>query len=240
MRDEDPLVGVVLELAERLLDDAGVPEILTRICEHCVEVFPVRGAGVVIYGEDPRTAESLAASDAQITAVERRQIQVQEGPCLSAWESGEVVEEPDLAGAGLRRWPRFAPYLLEQGIRAVSSFPLVHQDRRIGALNLFRDQAEPLDGAQIAAAQTLAGAATIYVLQTDRLQSTQQTIAQLQSALETRMVIEQAKGKLSQQFGVGVEEAFRLMRKHARDHNRRLHDVAGEIVSGALRLASAD
>lgn len=237
MPGKDPLVGVVLELAERLLDNAGIPEILTRICERCVDVFPVKGAGVVIYGDDAATAESVAASDASITAVERRQIQVQQGPCLTAWETGEVVEEPDLAGAGVKRWPDFAPYLVAQGIQSVSSFPLMHGDRRIGALNLFRDEPGTLTEAQISMAQTLAGAATIYVLQTGILQSTQQTIAQLQSALETRMVIEQAKGKLSQQLGVGVEDAFQLLRRHARNNNLRLHDVAARVVAGELRLA---
>ena len=237
MSGTDPLVAVVLELAERLLDNAGIPEILTRICERCVDVFPVRGAGVVIYGDDPANAESVAASDPAITAVERRQIQVQEGPCLAAWESGQVVEEPDIAGAGQARWPKFAPYLLEHGIHSVSSFPLMHSERRIGALNLFRSEPGTLTESQLASAQTLAGAATIYVLQTDKLQASQQTIAQLQEALESRMVIEQAKGKVSQQLGVTVEDAFQLLRRHARNNNRRLHDVARDVVRDGLRLA---
>jgi hypothetical protein len=231
----DRVVDLVLELAERLLDDADVPELLTRVCERCVDLFDVRGVGIVFEAPDSPGGRTIAASDALIGRLEREEVALDEGPCVAAWRQGQRIEAPDL-GADGARWPVLTPLLLEQGIAAVSSFPMVHQDRSLGSLNIFRSQAGPLSEAHAATARTLAGAATILVLQTGLLQSSHQTIAQLQTALQTRLVIEQAKGKLSQQLGLDVQQAFELLRRYARNRNLRVHDVAADVVGDRLRL----
>lgn len=234
MAGTDPVVDLVLELAERQLDDADAPDLLTRVCTRSVELFAVRGIGV-LFEDASASGPIIAASDEVIAGLEREEVTHEEGPCVAAWRQGERVDSGD-PESDAARWPSIAPLLQRHGIAAVSSFPMVHHDRSLGSFNIFRAAGEPLSEEQVATARTLSAAATILVLQTGLLQSSQQTIAQLETALQTRLVIEQAKGMLSQRHGLDMQAAFELLRRHARNHNLRLHEVATDVVADRLRL----
>lgn len=234
MAGTDPVVDLVLELAERQLDDADAPDLLTRVCTRSVELFGVRGIGV-LFEDAVAGAPIIAASDDVIAAHEREEVARDEGPCVAAWRQGERVDIADLE-AEAERWPETSLLLKRHGIAAVSSFPMIHHDRSLGSFNIFRAAGEGLSDEQVATARTLSAVATILALQTGLLQSSQQTIAQLETALQTRLVIEQAKGMLSQRHGLDMQAAFELLRRHARNHNLRLHEVATDVVADRLTL----
>jgi GAF domain-containing protein len=233
MVDHQRLSDVLIEFSRRPVGNYDVMDILDVLCHRVEEILPVDGAGVML-----RTAENhlrfVAASDDVVQHIEDLQIELGEGPCVQAYETNEQVVVTDLVAS--RRFPRFGPRAIELGMRAVYSFPMRFEERRIGALNLYRGKPGPFAVAEAVAGQVLADIATTAILNAQSGEQTGRLVEQLQQALDSRVIIEQAKGRLSEQLGVDVTTAFEHLRRYARRRGLKLHAVAAQVVEGGLRL----
>jgi GAF domain-containing protein len=175
--------------------------------------------------------EFLAASDENTKLLELFQVQNHEGPCLDAFRTATPVINADLAGAAAR-WPRFAPRATAAGFHSVHAFPLRLRTEVIGALNVFGDQpGRTLEDADVPIVQSLADVAAIGLLQERAIRRGEILTEQLQGALNSRIVIEQAKGAVAEAHEISVDDAFTLIRNHARHTARSLGDVAHTIVT---------
>lgn len=233
MVDEAALRRTVSEYASTLLGSYHIGEVLDRLVTQVVEVLGVCGAGVTI-GDEDGLLPFVAASDEQVLRVEREQIESAEGPCQDAFHSGKQVTCNDLTTE--QRWPQYRETALAEGCRAVAGIPMVVADRVVGAMNLYDNRPHEWSADTLAAARLLSDFASGYVINQQTLNDSQRLAAQLESALESRVVIEQAKGALAERRGIGVAEAFRLLRRHARTTNARLHDVARDVVDRELEV----
>jgi GAF domain-containing protein len=176
--------------------------------------------------------EYMAGSSENVKLVELFQLQNDEGPCLEAFRTGQAVVNIDL-GTAAGRWPRFAPRATAAGFRSVHAFPLRVRHQVIGALNVFGDRrGGDFTGGDVPIMQALADVAAIGLLQERAVRRGEILTEQLQGALNSRIVIEQAKGAVAQAQGVTVDEAFAAIRGYARGNNRKLTEVAHDIVGG--------
>lgn len=233
MPTDDSLVEVLVDFARDLLTPYQVSDILDRFCDRTVSLLGVSGAGVML-ADETDVLRFVVASDETVRLIEGLQIEFGEGPCLQAYKTGEQIVVADLERSDY--FPRFAERALEAGMRSVSSFPMNAKDRAIGALNLYRREPGGFDDRQREIGQVLADVATGYVLNARAFEDAARLTSQLQHALDSRVRVEQAKGRVAEQLGIDVQSAFELIRRHARSHGRRLDDVAAEIVGGGLRL----
>ena len=158
------------------------------------------------------------------------QIQNDEGPCLDSFRTGQPVVAPDLAAA-LNLWPVFAPRAMAVGVASVYAFPMRLRERVIGGLNVFQTHRHELEAQDIRMLQALADMGTIALIQEQAVARAEMLTEQLQVALNSRIVIEQAKGAVARTFDISVDEAFVLLRGHARSSRRRLTDVAQDVVT---------
>jgi GAF domain-containing protein len=181
----------------------------------------------------------VASSSEAMRVVELFELQSQEGPCLDCYHAGEPVVNQDLAIVN-GRWPNFAPVALDAGFRSVHALPMRLRGQVIGALNLFRTDEGVLDTIDVAAGQALADMATITILQHRATLESQIVNEQLSFALNSRIVIEQAKGILAERRSLDMEQAFTLLRTYARSHNLRLIDVAQRIIDRTLDAATLE
>ena len=228
MSREDRLIAAVAAIADSLRDEVDVVELLTTLAERCVDALGVDSAGIMLEGPDGQLA-IVGSSSGTMRTLELLELQSNEGPCLDAFRTGQPVVGVPLERAG-ERWPTFAPSAVEAGVGAADAIPLRSRDVVIGALNLFRTESGPLPDQDLRAARTFASLATVAVLLQRTLDESTSLNAQLTGALESRVVIEQAKGIVAERDGIGVDEAFALLRRSARDANRRLGDVAADVV----------
>jgi transcriptional regulator with GAF, ATPase, and Fis domain len=226
----EALIGrTFVELADTLVEGYDVIDFLHSLAERCVSLLDVAEAGVVladVHGE----LRALASSSERMRLLELIELQQQDGPCLDCWREGAPVRADDLAEAAAR-WPRFVPAALDSGFLSVYAVPLRLRSDHIGALNLFADRKVGLSPDDEGLAQAMADVATIGILHERFLREHETLTAQLQTALNSRVALEQAKGIVAEQAGVDVDDAFGLLRGYARHHNRRL----GEVVSDVIR-----
>jgi GAF domain-containing protein len=232
------LARTLVELADTLVADFDVVELLTRLADRCVELLDVGAAGLMLVAPDG-DLRVMASSSAAMRVLELFEIQAQEGPCLDCFNTGLGVASSDLAAPD-GPWPRFSAEALTAGFHAVHALPMRLRGSVIGALNLFHREPSEMSKADIDAAQALADVATIAVLQHRATVESQVLNEQLNHALNSRVVIEQAKGMVAEREGIDMEEAFAMLRNHARNHNLRLADVAREIITGTLPASSLD
>jgi transcriptional regulator with GAF, ATPase, and Fis domain len=228
---EELLSQTFVELADSLVDDFDVIELLTVLADRCVALLDSAAAGILLADEQGRL-HVMAASSEQARLLELFQLQNQEGPCLDCFSSGRPHVNQDLADSP--QWPRFGPEALGAGFLAVQALPLRLRDRVIGALNVFMDDRVVIPEADLGVAQALADVATIAILQNQAARESRAIVAQLQTALNSRIAIEQAKGVLAERAALPLDEAFARIRRFARDHNRKLSAVARDLVDGRL------
>jgi GAF domain-containing protein len=228
---ERRLAETFVELADTLVDEFDVIDFLSMLTARCVELLDVSAAGVLLVGEGGQL-QPVASSDEAALLVELFELQSDDGPCLQSYRTGEplvnigIVESEAL-------WPLFAARVRAAGFVVVHALPLRLRRTVIGALNLFVDSAHQLTEGQVALAQAMADAATIGILQQRTIQRGEQVSAQLQGALTSRILIEQAKGVLAERRRIHVDEAFAVLRGYARDHNMLLSELASTIVQGS-------
>jgi GAF domain-containing protein len=232
------LARTMVELADSLVDDFDVVDLLTLLADRCVEALDVAAAGLILVAPDG-DLRLMASSSEAMRLLELLELEAKEGPCVDCFRAGEPVVNQDLA-EGNGRWPRFAPEALAAGFHSAHALPMRLRGTVIGALNLFRTDEGSLDEADIDAAQALADVATIALLQHRAALDAQVLNEQLNHALNSRIVIEQAKGVLAERTGSDMEQAFKRLRNHARNHNLRLADIARDVISGALPTESLD
>ncbi|CAN5881603.1 GAF and ANTAR domain-containing protein [soil metagenome] len=238
MPREAMLARTLVSLADTLVAEFDVVELLGVVSDRCVEILEVDAAGVMVAGPSG-DLRVMASSSETMRALELLEIQSQEGPCLDCYRTGLPVVNADLNQAN-GRWPLFAAEALAAGFVSVQALPMRLRGTVIGALNLFHGEAGEMPRADIDAAQAFADVATIVILQQQATDEIQVVNDQLSHALNSRVVIEQAKGMVAEQSQVGVEVAFSLLRNHSRNHNLRLSEVARDVVSGVQSAIDLD
>jgi transcriptional regulator with GAF, ATPase, and Fis domain len=234
---EERLAQVFVELTDTLVAGYDVIEFLQALTERSVELLDVNAAGLLLAGSGG-VLRLVAASTEQARILELFQIQENEGPCLDCYRTGQVVTVSDIGSAeAAARWPRFAAAARQAGFAGVHAIPMRLRDQVIGTLNLFRAQVNGLDPAVARAARALVDVATIGILQERAVREREVVAGQLQVALNSRVVIEQAKGILAERLRISPDEAFVLLRRYARDHNHPLTDLAGDVIRGTAPIA---
>jgi GAF domain-containing protein len=224
------MLDTFVELADSLASDYEVNEFLHTLVERCAEIFRVTTAGVML--ETSKGVLQLAvALSPEMEDLEQAEVDNEDGPCHEAYRTGHPVVANDLDHSDVaERWPTVVDRMRQMGLRAVYAFPLRLRDDRIGALNLYRDEPGEFAEADIRRAQAFADVAAIGVIQERKVTNAEQRAEQLQKALDSRIVIEQAKGIVSAERNVPLEEAFDVIRHHARSNSRTIHDVARAVV----------
>ncbi|MGP4017748.1 GAF and ANTAR domain-containing protein [Saccharopolyspora sp. 5N708] len=232
---ERAVAEALVSLADSLVDDFDMIELLHRLTSDCVRLLPIDAAGLLL--SDQRGALQLVSSSTeQARLLELFQLQTDEGPCLDCFRTSRQVSSIDLAQDG-NRWPNFAARALEAGFIAVHALPLRLRADTIGALNLFSATASAMGQEELRIGQALADVATISILQERAIRRGDIVNEQLQTALNSRVIIEQAKGVLAERNQTGMNEAFTTLRRYARAYNRRLTEVASEVVDGTLLIS---
>jgi GAF domain-containing protein len=232
------LIRTLVELADSLVADFDIVDLLILLSDRCVEALDVTAAGVMI-ATPAGDLQVIASSSDAMHGLELLQLQSDQGPCIDAYRSGQPVINQDLH-ANIRRWPRFTPHAIAAGFRSTHSLPMHLRDQTIGALNLFRADNGTLGRDDVTAAQALADIATIAIIQNQATASAQAVNDRLSHALDSRIVIEQAKGKISEAARLDMDQAFLRLRRHARSHNLRLTDLARDIATGTAKPGSLD
>jgi len=227
---DDRLLEAFVELADTLVEDFDVTDFLTLLVDRCVQLVGVDAAGLLLADQDGEL-RMVATSDERVRLLELFQLQHDEGPCLDAYATGTAVGCPDLTSAD-ERWPRFSAAAVAAGFAAVDALPMRLRGDVIGALNLFRTRAGELSDAAAHTAQALVGVATIGLLQERSIRRQEVLTGQLQAALDSRVVIEQAKGFVAHRLGVDVDAAFTVLRQYARSRNLKLTAVAEAVTRG--------
>lgn len=232
------LARTFVELVDTLVDEFDVVGLLTMLTERSVEVLAVAAVGLLLVVPDGGLQVVASSSDAA-RIVELFELQTEEGPGLDVCCTGRrVVNEHLEATQG--QWPHFAATAINEGFRSVSALPLRLRSEIIGAISLFRADENTMSDSDIIAAQALADVATIGIIHHRAFRSEQLVNEQLNYALKSHAVIEQAKGVLAERAGIKVEQVISRLRNHARNHNVRLVDVAQSIVDGTLKPEAFD
>jgi GAF domain-containing protein len=229
---EQRIVQTFVELADTMVDEFDVSEFLHGVTERCVELLDCDEAGVLL-AEAAGTLRVMASSSERSDALDVLQAQYGEGPCFDCFVTGKVISSHDLADES-ERWPRFEAAALSRGFRAVLAIPMRVRGTTVGALNLFRTEPGALDERMLPLGQGLADLAAVAILHARSIRESRLLAEQLQAALASRVVIEQAKGVLAEQAQITVDAAFTRMRLHARSGNLKLSDVALAVVEGRL------
>jgi transcriptional regulator with GAF, ATPase, and Fis domain len=231
---EGRLVDTFVSLADTLVAGYDVVDLLQNLVEACADLLDASAAGIML-AEPTGDLAVVASTSERGRVVEMMQLSSGNGPCVESFSTGEVVEVIDVSAVA-PQWPEFAASALEQGFRSVHAIPLKLRGTVIGTLNLFRNQVGSLGKLDAVAARGLADVATIGILHERTLRQNEIAQEQLQNALDSRVIIEQAKGVVAQTKGVDMDAAFSALRSYSRSNNVNLRDVAQRVVSRELQL----
>jgi GAF domain-containing protein len=232
---EAVLAQAFVRLADTLASDFDVVDFLQSLSTDSVEILGAEAAGVML--ADARGGLRLiASSDERMRLLELFELQGAQGPCLDAFSSGRAVQAT--AADSRARWPAFAPHAFDAGFQMMCAVPLRIRTDIIGALNLFRGTNDPFTGAEMDLAQAMAEMAAIGLIQERALRERNLLAEQLQAALNSRVVIEQAKGMLAEYLTMTMDDAFTLLRTYARDNNRKISELASDIADRKVSSAA--
>jgi GAF domain-containing protein len=230
---EQLLSRAFVGLADTLVDDYDIIDLLDRLVSYTVKLLAADAAGILL-ADSQRALRVVASSQEDAEVMELLQLQANQGPCMECFSTGEPVSVPDLADAA-GRWPVFVADVTERGVyRSVHALPLRLRGEAIGTMNLFHRQPGALPAADLALGQALADVATIGILSERAIRRSEVLTEQLQAALNSRVIIEQAKGVLAHHGNLRMDAAFDRLRRYARTHNARLSEVARQVVETDL------
>lgn len=228
---ESRLNAAFVMVADTLTDDYDVVELLHTLVTECTEIVDAQAGGLMLL-DAVGDLQVVASTTESAELVEVLQIAAGVGPCLDCFATGEQVSVPDVAAS--ERWPAFREEALRRGFHSAHAIPMRLRGDTIGTMNLFGESVGALSERDAAAAQALADVATIGIVQ-QRISAHAQIVAeQLQRALDSRVLIEQAKGAIAQVSGTSMDESFAVLRRYARDHNLTLHALSEAITNRSL------
>jgi GAF domain-containing protein len=228
------LATIFVEVADTHGTEFDVVEFMQMLADHVAELVPDATTGLLL--ADPKgRLHYMAASDETTKLLELLQLENQDGPCVDAFHHREPVINTDLRTAA-ERWPQFAPHATAAGFRSVYAFPLQRHDQAIGALGVFGNTPGHFSETDLHIVQSLADVAAISLLHQRSIKNAEGLAQQLQNALNSRVLIEQAKGAIANAHNIGVDQAFTLLRAYARRTNQRLQVVAGQAVADPSAL----
>ena len=229
---EDDIVAAFVSMAGSLVEGHDITELLDRLTADCARLLDVTAVGLLL--ADRRGAlHVVATSTERVADLEAFQAQRGQGPCHDCYLDNHPVNVPDLAAAA-ERWPEFAALAAAAGVASVHAVPMRLRNDVLGALNLFGSTPGPLNENDLRLAQGLADVATIALIQ-DRAAGDKDLVnQQLQHALDSRVILEQAKGVLASRADLDMPAAYAALRKYARDHNVKLADLAHALVNRTL------
>ena len=233
---EQAVAATLVELADTLVADFDIADFLHTLTARCVELLDVNAAGVMVTDQRGRL-RVMASSSERAHLLELFEVESDAGPCVACFDSGRPVSVTDLHVVE-PRWADFGQRAHAAGFSAVHALPMRLRDDIIGVLNLFSVRTGALDVADIFLGQALANVTTIGLLQQRAIHNRDAVVEQLQGALNSRVVIEQAKGVLFERLNVDMHEGFELLRSYARRTNRRLTDVARDVIDDLLDTAA--
>ena len=229
---ERRLSAAFVTLADTLVDDYDIVELLHELVEKCTELLGVDAAGLMLADADGRL-QVVASTSEQAERLEATQVAAGEGPCIEALTTGDAVSVDDLETIR-EKWPDFYELAVTEGIRSVHAIPLRLRSKTIGAMNVFSTRIGQLDDNDLLTARALADVATIGILQERLIRESTLVTEQLQYALESRVVIEQAKGVLAQATSTGLDQAFVTIREYSRRNRRSVRSVAEALVGRSI------
>jgi GAF domain-containing protein len=234
-RDRQGLAAATfVELIDTLVEDFDVIDLLTVLASRCVQLLDAAAVGILL-ADTAGHLRVMAASTEEIAILELFQVQNHEGPCMDAFRTGEVVTDSDLRAGSV--WPLFAAESVAAGYPSVCAVPLRLREVILGCLNLFMTEPVRLSRSDVDLAKALADVASIAIMQNQAARDAAEREARLQHALNSRIAIEQAKGMLAEHGSIDMDEAFTLLRRFARNHNRQLTKVAESLVAGGLKVS---
>ncbi|HZJ06687.1 MAG TPA: GAF and ANTAR domain-containing protein [Nocardioidaceae bacterium] len=231
---ERRLTKVFVELADTMVDEFDVIDLLHTLAERTVSLLDADAAGIILSDQRGRLTV-VAATSHEAELLELFEIQNAEGPCHDCFITGQTIVNVDLE-AGPSPWPNFQVASQEAGYRSVHALPLRLRNQVIGAMNLFCAEPVTLSEDDVALGQALADVATIGLLQERAVRQKELLAEQLQTALNSRILIEQAKGALAERAGLDVDDAFRRMRAYSRRMRSPIGEVALAVIEGSLAI----
>ncbi|WP_267425373.1 MULTISPECIES: GAF and ANTAR domain-containing protein [unclassified Curtobacterium] len=234
---EQQLVDTFVTLTDTLVSDYDVVEVLQSLVDNAVELFPASGAGILL-ADQQHKLEVIASTSERSNFIGLMQLDTGEGPCIEAFMTGQTVSVRDREEMQ-RRWPHFAAASADLGYVGVYSVPLRLRATTLGSMNLFRETEGALNEEVAIALRALTDVATISILQQRTAEHAVLVQTQLQHALDSRVVIEQAKGYLAHTHQIDLDAAFTLLRSHARAHQSRIAVVARDVIDRVLVIPTA-
>ncbi|MCZ3386287.1 MAG: GAF and ANTAR domain-containing protein [Actinomycetia bacterium] len=232
MSREQRLARVFVELADTLIAEFDVIDLMQTLADRSVELLHADAAGLMLADQRGRL-RVIASSEEAAQLLEIFELQNSEGPCLDCFLSGQPVVNLE-AETMQTRWPNFWPRCAAAGYRSVHALPMRLRDEVIGAINLFSHSASKMSTDDMVVGQAFADVATIGLLQERAVQEKPMLAEQLQSAHNSRVIVEQARGVLAERAGVSVDQAFTTMRTYARTNGLGLTSVASQVIDGSL------
>jgi hypothetical protein len=229
---EQQVIAAFVSLAGTLADGFDVVELMSGLTADCARLLDIASAGLLL-ADAGGVLHVLAASSEKTRQLELFQLQREQGPCLDCYEQGTAVSIPDLSQEA-QRWPQFVQAATAAGFASVHAVPMRLRSHRLGTLGLFGTNVGALNAEDLSLAQALAHVASVALVQDKAVADHHVIVEQLQNALTSRVVLEQAKGVLASRGDLDMDDAFTVLRKYARDHNQRLTDVARAVVSREL------
>lgn len=230
---DDPIAQALVAFIQELTQKHTVQSVLECMADHCRELLPADGVGVLLLEEQQLT---VATTNSKVgNAVESLEVELEEGPCVECVRVGHPIFVPDLAAA-VDRYPRFVPRALEAGAGAIHALPMTGHGELVGSVNIVNLVPTELSDTSLGAARMLSDVAVSYIFAVRLHEETSALAGQLQSALDTRVLIEQAKGMLGERHGESLDDAFERLRRHARSESTPVREIARRVVSGTLAI----